>query len=638
MTLIKTTSGKNPASGSGEHNPHSVIRELFNTDSTSILKNFIHTTPNIPYLYDAGLKKYFFLANQLEETLGYQINSRRELNREDLVRMMHPDDAKSLDDYSLEVLKKKPGTFLEIEYRLKDKAGDWRWFMVRETMYQTEQMSFNSIIFGVATDITNLKQTENLIRQQHNLNKSILENTHCSVFALDRNCCYIAFNSLHKNNMKNLLGVEIKTGMNFIELFPPAEAKNARMHAERVLSGETFSINARLDHGEPVIRDYEITYSPIKDETDFITGFSVFARDVTENVTKHSQLRSIEKQFMDVFENSPDAIFIEDSSGTILDINIAASSIQGFSRNYLLGNSIRNLVPKERYRPILREYKLLFLGAIKRIESTVWSATKGEVPVEITGKKIPFNNGYALMLIVRDISERKKLEEERAQHIIEKGRRREQLMKVSLKVQEKERNRIAAEMHDELGAGLSKISVMCQVIKKCLEKTNPVAVKVEKILEASEEVQRNISEIIWAMDPEKDTLANLVAYINYFASEYLESGSVDLDIKLPKTIPNVTVIGKIRRNIFLIIKESLNNIIKHAGASRVNIFVHFENSILSVRIKDNGNGFDPCVVSPFSNGINNFKKRVAEINGSISIDSGQQGTTIGFVIPIPATN
>jgi signal transduction histidine kinase len=239
------------------------------------------------------------------------------------------------------------------------------------------------------------------------------------------------------------------------------------------------------------------------------------------------------------------------------------------------------------------------------------------------------------LLQVRDIRERRKLEEEQARMLLEKNNQQEEMIKTSLRIQKEERNRIAAEMHDEVGAGLSKISVLGQVIKNATHNRDLVEGNIVKILAASKEVEENISQIIWAMDPQNDTLENLIAYIKYYTSEFMEASGMEYKLILPDSIPGFAVIGKVRRNTFLIIKEALNNIIKHAQAKRVSIAINCDNSMLSFIIKDNGNGFDPCSVPRFKNGICNMKKRMADINGTYEIDSKPgDGTAIRLFIPM----
>jgi PAS domain S-box-containing protein len=361
------------------------------------------------------------------------------------------------------------------------------------------------------------------------------------------------------------------------------------------------------------------------------------ARDETEIVASKEKLIYAEKKFSDLFDNSPDAIFVEDSNGTILDLNTAAVLLQGIPKNELLGTNIKKLIPKERYVKLLRAYKSLYFGITKTIESTLWSKSNGEVPIEVSGKKIIYDSKPALLLIVRDISERKRMERERAEALIEKEKQREEQIKISLKVQEEERNRIAAEMHDDIGAGLGRISVLGNVIKKSFNDPNAVSINIEKILLSSQQVQKSISEIIWAMNTKNDSLNNLISYVNAYTLEFFETSSIKGKIFLPEIIPSLSINGKARRNIYLIIKEALNNIVKYAEATNAILNIKIEEGVFSIFISDNGKGFEFKNISRFSNGIQNMKKRISDLGGIINIDSGKaSGTNIFLYIPVSA--
>ncbi len=369
---------------------------------------------------------------------------------------------------------------------------------------------------------------------------------------------------------------------------------------------------------------------------DFANGvIYAIAHDETEMLASQHQVVLAEKGFRDVFENSPDAIFVEDMAGNILDVNIAGVALQGASKEKLIGVNFRQLVPKEKFVKLLTDYKKLFLGISRTVESSVWSAAKGEIPVEVSGKKIVFDDKDVLLLLVRDVSERKKMEAERANAILEKIKLQEEQTRASLAAQEAERNRIATEMHDDVGAGLSRISILGQVIKTSINNPGIVASNIDKVLSSSKEVQENISEIIWAMNPKNDTFENLISYINYFAAEFLELSAIDFKIDLPKDISPIIINGKTRRNIFLIIKESLNNVVKYSEATSVTITIRINTELFSIIIRDNGVGFDAENTSRFSNGMQNMKQRTKEIHGIFKIISNRlTGTSVYLQVPI----
>ena len=190
---------------------------------------------------------------------------------------------------------------------------------------------------------------------------------------------------------------------------------------------------------------------------------------------------------------------------------------------------------------------------------------------------------------------------------------------------EKERTRIATDMHDDFGASLSRIKFLSE--KMQLEKDNPEKTNEDlgKISAFSDEMAEKMGEIVWALNQRYDSSGDMISFCRSYASEYLG----DKNIKLHFTSSEVTEIkvnGEIRRNIFLVIKESLHNIVKHAKATEVHIQINIDNE-LRVLIQDNGKGFDAASIRPFADGIENMKKRIDEINGRFSIVS-ENGTRI----------
>jgi|GEM_PF-6963264 len=488
-------------------------------------------------------------------------------------------------------------------------------------------------------DVTDQRMSLEDSKKQKNLLNAIIESAKHSVFAYDKDLRYVAFNSNHKKTMKAIYGVDIEIGRSIKDILSavPEYAKNMT-YLERALQGEQFTNIEKYGLRSLKRSFYEISFSPMRDESGETMGVCIFSHNISDRMEAERQHLLAEKKFGEIFENSPDAIFVEDSSGNILDINKAACQLQGLSKQQLIGINIRSLVPREYYRKVICDYKKLYFNTVNSVESSVWSAERGIIPVEILGKKVHYDDMPALLLQVRDISERKKMEAERRQIEEEKMRQKEEMLLNSLRVKEEERNRIAGEIHDDIGSGLSKISVICQVIKKSNDPEKIMA-KIDKILESSKEVQENINEIIWAMNPQNDKLENLVAYINHYAAEFLETNQISFHINLPDTIPFKTVIGKVRRNIFLVIKEALNNISKHAGPCLVNIKISFSSSFVEIQIADDGVGFDPEKINRFKNGIHNMKQRVEEINGVFSIASiPSNGTTIGLRIQLPEEN
>lgn len=194
-----------------------------------------------------------------------------------------------------------------------------------------------------------------------------------------------------------------------------------------------------------------------------------------------------------------------------------------------------------------------------------------------------------------------------------------------MEAQQQERNRISADMHDELGSGVTAIRLMSEIVRaKMKDTTLP---EIDKISNSANDLITKMNTIIWTMSSSNDTVENLVTYIRTYAFEYFENTGIECRFNLPATIPNIELSGEKRRNIFLAVKESLNNVVKHAKATSITIDVKIEDRRLSINIQDNGIGIDLDSIRRFGNGLKNMKSRLERINGKFTIINNEGALT-----------
>jgi signal transduction histidine kinase/ligand-binding sensor domain-containing protein len=186
---------------------------------------------------------------------------------------------------------------------------------------------------------------------------------------------------------------------------------------------------------------------------------------------------------------------------------------------------------------------------------------------------------------------------------------------------EKERNRISRDMHDDLGSGLTIIAILSEVVKKQL--SNPVKAKetLEKIAVSSRDLVDNLQDIIWVLNPQNDTVESLSSYIREYGLKYFEPLSVQLEFDYPELFSSRHLSEEQRRNIFLTVKESFNNIAKYAWCNKVTVKIEETSISILLSIKDDGKGFDVNKVRLFANGLKNMQHRIEQVGGSYSISS-----------------
>jgi signal transduction histidine kinase len=194
-----------------------------------------------------------------------------------------------------------------------------------------------------------------------------------------------------------------------------------------------------------------------------------------------------------------------------------------------------------------------------------------------------------------------------------------------LEAKQQERNRISADMHDELGSGVTAIRLMSEIVKtKMKENTLP---EIEKISNSANELLNKMNTIIWTMVSSNDTLESLIAYIRAYAVEFFESTPINCHFNSPSSIPAKALSGEKRRNIFLAFKEALNNVLKHSQAANVTIYIMVENKLI-ITIADDGIGINMEKLRKFGNGLHNMKKRVESIEGEFLIENNQGTRTV----------
>jgi signal transduction histidine kinase len=196
-------------------------------------------------------------------------------------------------------------------------------------------------------------------------------------------------------------------------------------------------------------------------------------------------------------------------------------------------------------------------------------------------------------------------------------------------------------MHDDVGASLTRIAMMSDVLKKRSDVGEGAREWLGKISETSRGLMEEMNQIIWALNPKNDNLESLVTYIRRFAIEYLEPTPVRCIFDLPSDLPELSLTVEVRRNIYLVVREALHNVVKHSGATEVVISL-FPSLPLSqgrggrgvrLSIRDNGRGFDPQKLIFPGNGLVNMQKRIEDIGGKFQIISDPgEGTAIEISI------
>jgi len=199
-----------------------------------------------------------------------------------------------------------------------------------------------------------------------------------------------------------------------------------------------------------------------------------------------------------------------------------------------------------------------------------------------------------------------------------------------MQAHQQERERISADIHDELGSGMTTIRLMSEIAKNKMKENIPV--EIEKISNSANEVLNKMNAIVWSMNSSNDSLDSLISYIRAYTIEFFDGTPLECKVNMPDIIPSHEISGDKRRNVFLCVKESLNNVLKHSKASRIKIDIEV-NHALKIKIADNGVGIEQEKIRRFGNGLKNIERRMKGIGGTYTI-ANHNGTETKLELPL----
>ncbi|MDE3068975.1 MAG: ATP-binding protein [Verrucomicrobiota bacterium] len=201
---------------------------------------------------------------------------------------------------------------------------------------------------------------------------------------------------------------------------------------------------------------------------------------------------------------------------------------------------------------------------------------------------------------------------------------------------ERERARIARDLHDQLGANLTQVALLGEMAEADKETPAEVESHARQICQTARETTHALDEIVWAVNPANDTLEGLVTYACKYAQEYLALAGLRYRADLPVQLPVAAIPPEVRHNVFLAFKEAVNNVVKHARAAEARIRLRLEPDRFVLEVEDDGRGLaGGAAAVPTRNGLRNMRKRMEDIRGEFSIGPGANGgTLVRLVVPL----
>ena len=217
---------------------------------------------------------------------------------------------------------------------------------------------------------------------------------------------------------------------------------------------------------------------------------------------------------------------------------------------------------------------------------------------------------------------------------------------------EQERRRIAQDMHDELGSRLAKLSFMSELARSSVENPEEASRRIDAIATTSRSVLETLDEIVWAVNPQNDTLEHLAAYVGEYARQFFQMTSIECKVQLPMSLPAHPLTAETRHHLFLAVQEALSNVLKHARATQVGVAMTLRDASFEIAVEDNGCGFEvagrmeakptnepPAHARSDRNGLTNMRQRLVSIGAMFQLESQTgHGTRVIFRLPLGAVS
>ena len=196
-----------------------------------------------------------------------------------------------------------------------------------------------------------------------------------------------------------------------------------------------------------------------------------------------------------------------------------------------------------------------------------------------------------------------------------------------------ERARIARDLHDDLGTALTGLALELDVADTAEHRGEPATNRLTAAARHARGLAQRMREVVWAINPRCDNTSSLADFLEELIAQFLSSAGIQVRLDFPENIPTVSIDAETRHQLALCVREALNNIVRHAGATLVNVRLQFLNGVVGLSIRDNGCGFDPGRTS--GNGLANIRVRLEKIKGTFEcLTVPGHGSEVRFTVPV----
>lgn len=610
-----------------EHSVELLERQQFFEDILKI-------SPNIIYVYDLRRRQMVYLSRQVSTLLGYSAEKAVQQTSQGFPSFFHPEDWPRLLDRLQLLATAQDEEMFTLEYRLRHRNGEWRWFLDRERVFARNSAGTPTLSLGVLEDIHERKRAEAALRAAEEEYRAIFEHANLGIYRsslegkqLRANPALVKLNGYTSeeemlatvNDIATEWYVDPRRRSEFVRLletYGQVENFESEVYRHKTRERIWISETARL----------------IRDQTGAPLYYEGTVQDITARKQAEDSLRQNERRYRGLVESQQDLIVRVDPEGRITFANDAYCRTLGKRREELLGQSFLPYVYPDDHVLTINAMKALSKPPYRmRMEQRIF--TPGGV-CWFAWEDYAVRNEHGAILEIqavgRDITDRKQIEQ-----------------KVR-NAQEDERKRIARELHD----GVAQLLVSARIHLDLADgkKKNPALVRSQLAQSRTLLAQalRDIRSLVWTLRPPVLNDMGLVDALHDLAANFTQNTATVVSLSYDKTIPRLS--PEVETALYRITQEALSNSVQHAHASQVTVTLQTYGESLHLAVIDNGQGLaakEPLPGSGADNfasewerrglGLQNMRERAAEINGEFLLHSTPgQGVEIRVIVPFEA--
>jgi len=543
------------------------------------------------------------------------------------IEHLHPDDAPATLEYVENFLHSATLNKFEIEFRVKRNDGTDAYILDKGYLIRNDKGEPIRMI-GTSQDITEKKLAEIKVQFSEQRFRSLVQRGSDMIKVLDANANFTYISP----TVKNVLGFEPDdmVGKNAFDFIHPNDLPYTKEQFNIIKNKEYIELMPfRFKDANNKWRWIETKLTNLIDDIS-INGIVANSRDITEKKRAQEIIKASEERYRNLFFNNPMAILIWDiDTLKIVEINDTACKEYNYTRQELLQMTLLDIKPAEEHENV-KQFAIMFKKNQEQMVSGIWRHISKQGTVlfmEEFCHKMEYEGKHAVLAIANNVSEKiklaKRLEEEKAM-------KQKQITEAVMLAQEKERYEISQELHDNVNQILTAARIYAESAKTdTANRLNLLNQSSGYIVNAIEEIRKLSRALVTPLANDR----SLPEAIKSLVADMSVAGKLHFEIQSP-SFSDDDMPDNFKLNIFRIVQEQLNNIIKHAEASVVKINLERRGAVLKLIITDNGIGFD-ATQKRNGIGISNIIRRVELYNGVLDIQSAPgNGCTLLIKFPM----